>query len=309
MITDHGEQRALSNLGWVDHGAVWLFDSGADESRLLPLSDAKSLNLLAGSGGYFAAVHHWVGERLDITVQRFDHPDQVVGRIEVDSWEPTISGDETAWENVPSLFVGYLNQDVTGAAGYFTVRRLGASVELARLDWFGADYDHAYQGVISAVELPESGNILFGVQRSSELVLFDPLAENVARRVSLAGRGGNPHPQLSAVGPTAWTVDHDTVVRLDRETWEVAKAIQFQPAANGTAMFVGDLWLPNSEEAMVLPRPGSGDVLILDPVTLGVRSTVTLGSQPLEAVLLRGGRVVARDWKTGDVLTSGVRSE
>jgi hypothetical protein len=261
IITDYRGRRAVSNLGWVDHGAVWSFGAGDDEPRTIPLSDAKYLDLLAGKGPYFAAVHHWSGERLAITVQPYDQPGQVVGRIDVGGWQPTITGDEAVWEGVPLIFRGYLNHDVTGDAGYFTVRRFGPRVELNRLDWFDAGgYDHVYQSVVSAIEVPESGDILFGVQRSSELVLFDPFAATVVRRIGLAERHGNPRPVLSAFGPAGWAIDYDTVVLIDRATWQVTKAVRLQDAAQGTAMFLGDLWVPYSEEVLVVPRPGSGDV-------------------------------------------------
>ncbi len=305
IITDRRGRRAVSNLGWVDHGAVWSFGSEDDEPRTIPLSDAKSLDLLAGSGPYFAAVHHWSGERLVITVQPYDQPDQAVGRIDVDGWQPAITGDEAVWESVPFLFLGYLNQEATGAAGYFTVRRFGSRVELNRLDWFDAGgYDHAYQGVVSAIEVPESGNILFGVQRSSDLVLADPFAASMVRRIALADRHGSPRPVLSAFGPAGWAIDYDTVVRLDRATWQVTKAVRLQAAAAGTAMFIGDLWVPYSEEVLLVPRPGSGDVLILDPVSLETRFAANLGAQPLVAALLQGGRIVARDWQTGQALVA-----
>lgn len=191
------------------------------------------------------------------------------------------------------------------------MRRFGSRVELSRLDWFDAgDYDHAYQGVVSAVEVSESGNILFGVQRSPELVLVDPIAASLVRRIGLADRQGNPRPVLSAFGPTGWAIDYDTVVRFDRATWQVTKAVRLQAAAAGMAMFVGDLWMPYSEEVLVVPRPGSGDVLMLDPVNLENGSTAPLGAQPLVAALLQGGRIVARDWQTGQALmaTGGLLS-
>ncbi len=67
-------------------------------------------------------------------------------------------------------------------------------------------------------------------------------------------------------------------------------------------MFVGDPWLSADESFLLVPRPGSGDVAVLDPESLALRMSVALGRQPLTAVALSGGRVVARDWKTGETL-------
>jgi hypothetical protein len=48
--------------------------------------------------------------------------------------------------------------------------------------------------------------------------------------------------------------------------------------------------------------PFSGDVVGIDAVTLKIKRVVKLGRQPLEVMALPHGEVMARDWKTGEVL-------
>ncbi len=67
-------------------------------------------------------------------------------------------------------------------------------------------------------------------------------------------------------------------------------------------MFVGDAWVSPDESYLLVPRPGSGDVVALDAESLSPWASVELGQQPLVAVALADGRVVARDWKTGNTL-------
>lgn len=67
-------------------------------------------------------------------------------------------------------------------------------------------------------------------------------------------------------------------------------------------MFIGDLWVTPDESEILVPRPGSGDVLVLDSESLAIHASVYLGSEPLVAVALADGRIVARDWMTGSVL-------
>ena len=55
MITRANEERAISTLGWVDHGAVWIFDAGGSEPRTVPLSDAQWLTLHGGRQGHFVS--------------------------------------------------------------------------------------------------------------------------------------------------------------------------------------------------------------------------------------------------------------
>jgi len=48
-------------------------------------------------------------------------------------------------------------------------------------------------------------------------------------------------------------------------------------------------------------RPYSGDVVAVDE-RLKIRKSAKLGHQPQEAIELPSGDVIARDWKTGDLL-------
>jgi hypothetical protein len=50
-----------------------------------------------------------------------------------------------------------------------------------------------------------------------------------------------------------------------------------------------------------IARPQSGDIVAVDD-RLKIRRRARLGRQPQEAVELANGDVIARDWKTGDLL-------
>jgi hypothetical protein len=301
MITDPDSRIALSSLGWVDRGAVWRFDNTTGKQDAIALGDADYLRLFAGDREHFVVQHNWGAKRFRVTVHPWNAPGAARSTIEVDGWVPRIDGD-LGVGIVADGFVGALDDDATGAAGYFVLTVRDAAPRLARLDWFGDDYDHGYQGVVSVQQLPGTSQLVFGVQRSSDLVLVDADDGQVNRRVPVAGRSGNPHPVLSTKGPSVWVTDYDTVVRLDRRSWHVASSSMLQPSSDGTAMFVGDAWLSPDESDLLVPRPGSGDVVVLDSENLTPRMSVDLGQQPLVAVALTGGRVVARDWKTGTIL-------
>jgi hypothetical protein len=45
VIADPAGTVALSNLGWVDHGSVWRYDSATAAWDRVSLSDARSLQL------------------------------------------------------------------------------------------------------------------------------------------------------------------------------------------------------------------------------------------------------------------------
>lgn len=301
MISDPSVRFVVSTLGWVDHGSVWQFDPFTESVRVIDLSDADHLVLAGGTGQTFTALHNFDGKRLVITAQSYADPARPLASVDVHDWAPVMSGDPHAWDDLGRVHVGYLDDDATGAAGYFLVKIGAATASLSRLDWFGDRYDHMYQSVIAAVEVPENGELLFGVQRSSDLVLCSPEQLKVRREIRLPGHVGNPVPFVRQRAPEVWAVDYDTVVRVDRRTWEVTGHVGHEPN-DGSRMFLGDMWFPADEKTVVVARPGRGDVVTLDTSTMATVARTETGGQPLQAALLPSGRVVARDWKTGTIL-------
>lgn len=308
MITDRNQRVALSNLGWADHGAIWRFDSATGAVDHIPVGNGKHVVLRTWGADDFVAVHHFDGSRVEITTHSFADPAEVTRRVMVTSWAPTVSADLAPWPSTPSYFVAWLNEDATAAAGYFLISVRDRQASIERLDWFDGDvYDLGYQSVIAVSPLPESEDLVFGIQRSSHLVVASPSATKAVRRVDLSGGHGNAVPHVRAGAPEIWTVDYDTLVRLDWRSWEVTGTLRLQEAVAGTRMFVGDLWMPPDESYVLVPRPGMGDIVAIDPIRLVRIGTATTGRQPLVAAVTGDGRVAARDWKTGDLLVSDMR--
>lgn len=304
MITDNNLRVALSNLGWVDHGAIWRFDSVTGAVDHISVGDAKHLVLRVWGTDEFAAVHHFDGSRVEITTHSFVDPREVTRRVVVTSWVPTVAADLAPWPGTPSYFVAWLNEDATAAPGYFLISVRDRQAAIERLDWFDGDsYDLGYQSVIAVSPVPGSEDLVFGIQRSSHLVVTTPSSAKAVRRVDLSGGHGNAVPHVRLRPPEIWAVDYDTLVRLDCRSWEVTGTLRLQEATAGTRMFVGDLWMPPDESYVLVPRPGMGDIVAIDPIRLTQVSAATTGRQPLVAVVLGDHRVVARDWKTGDLLT------
>ena len=204
MIVSPDQKLVLSNLGWVDHGAVWRYNHATDSAEEVVVGDARHLVLHAGVGGLFLAVHHFDGSQLVITVQTFDRPAEAVASMTVSGWAPRMEGDPAAWTAVPQRHVGWLNEDATGAAGYFLVSVGANGAAIARLDWFDADsYDLGYQSVTSVATVPHTGELLFGVQRAGHLVLAEPTGDRI-QVIQLAERHGNPVPHLRVGIHDAW---------------------------------------------------------------------------------------------------------
>lgn len=302
MISSRSLRYVVSNLGWVDDGSLWFYDSSSHESHTIPVDDARHIALAAGEQDTFSAVQHYDGSHVSITVRHFASPGAVLARADVNGRGARVTGDHAVWPHVPRAYVAYLRDH----GGYCVIRVRGENSEIAALRWFNDDpsWDRGYQSVIAVTEIPGTGELLFGMQRSSDLILCDAAGQEVRRKIRLSGATGNPVPRVMRSSGQIWAVDYDTVVRVDRETWDVTGSVRLQPAADGTRMFTGDLWISPDERAMLIPRPGSGDVVALDPVTLDIIGRAHLGRQPLVAAKLADGAVIARDWKTGDLLTA-----
>jgi len=304
VITSPGDDAALSNLGWVDRGAIWLYDGATRSTRLVHVGEGSFLRVKAGEGSDSVVVEDGLPGRAAISVRAWAELETYRVRVEVAGRTARVEGDLAAFHGHKRLFVDFLGDDATGAGGYFLIEVGAREVRVRRLDWFdSAQYDHGYQRPLSALELP-GGEYLFGVQRCSNLVMCDPSDLRVIREVPLAGRCGNPNPFLRGNGAELWVVDYDTVVRLDAATLNVDdRWVGQPPARSGHRMFLGDIWMSRNEQRLLVPRPGAGDVVELDPASLQVLHTWPTGRQPLEAAALPG-HVVARDWKTGDLLSA-----
>jgi hypothetical protein len=113
-----------------------------------------------------------------------------------------MTGDPAAWHGLERAHVGYLNDSATGAAGYFVVVIGPEQATVTRLDWFDdPTYDQFYQAVVAVATVPETEQLLFGVARSSDLVLCAPDSAAVIRQIRLTGHLGVPEPYVRRHAP------------------------------------------------------------------------------------------------------------
>jgi hypothetical protein len=307
MITSPDEQCAISNLGWVDHGSIWTWRVDNPRPSFITLSDAKWLDVLAGPGEHFAAVHHWDGEKVQVTVHSFTNPEVTLASVSVEGSKRTSNGDVSIWNEVPSVFRCFLGDSAPRDSGYFVLQIHEGVTSIRRLDWFDRDhFDLDYQSVCSLLVLKESNEVLVGIQRSSTLYICEPIDFSITRTITLPGRSGNPSPIHSRDDRSIWTVDYDTLVRLDQSDWEFQHAVQLQQNVDGEGRFVGRIWLPSNEDSIAVPRPYSGDVLIIDPIDLTTRIRVDVDGQPFDAAVMQDGTLVCRDWKSGDTIATPI---
>jgi len=315
VITSPDGALAISNLGWVDKGSLWCYDSKSGASTTVQLADGDyvAVSRSRDPDRFLAFVPLEEGAGLRIAV--FDWRDlsaplavgtEVLGRMRYE-------GDASALEAIGACFVARARAMDDADHGYDLLRVDGDEVHRQRIGWFDDRYDHVYQSVLSALELPD-GRLLFGVQRSSELVVCESQTLREIGTVPLSDGEGNPLPFLRDGGNEIWAIDYDTLVVLEGGSLRVTGSWRMQPGVPShelwadspwpdqeSRQFVGGAWMAGDESVILVPRPFSGDVLAFDPECREVVRSWRTGGQPLEAAVV-GGRLVARDWRSGELL-------
>ena len=303
MISNPEGTTALSSLGWVDHDGLWRFNAASGETDTIPLRTGGRCSSLHYLGSdRFAVAHHFEGRRFEVSVRSFSSPGDVLADAVLDNGTNSVAGEPATWSGVPLLYVEYLH---IAPWNDFVLLRISPSTgkfEIQRLQWYGDSYDKGYQGVIDVLALPGGTCALVSVQRSSRLILHDLETGTQKRSIDLGGHGGNPRLALHDSGKEVWASDYDTLVVLGTTTWQVLRSARLQNAFTGTQQFIGDFSFAADQALCAVARPFNGDVVAVDLASLRIKSSAKLGRQPLEAVALPGGKIVARDWKTGDLL-------
>lgn len=312
----------MSSQGWVEHDGILVVDTATAETQTVALGDADYVSVYAGQQDRFAVLHHFRdGSKVRVSVHGFEDPASpraaltVSGLAEVGS--DAFVGDAQEWQLVRHGYIAYYGtalQSPEYSMILIDPIRLTASVQ--RFGWYDDRFDKGYQAPTEAVAVPYSyygavdpGVSLYAVAvgRDSKLYLYAPENDRLYGEVPLAGRRGGHPPIFRERAPEAWLTDYDVLIRMDPRSWTVRNQESLQESVEGVGMFIGEIAINADESLCIVPRPGRGDVLAVDTSTFAVVGHAPLGRQPLEAVALSDGRVFARDWKTGGLLSGRLK--
>ncbi len=264
------------------------------------VSDAKWLAVARGTNDFFAVVHHWEAEKLQISAHSHSDPGSPLSRISFHGTrtkEITLEGEGDVWRYLPGAFSAF------AFGGYQLILVDGGRVEVQPIAWFDDSYDRAYQGIAGVTEVPDSRLLIISVARDSTPILYDPTKSQVVRKLQLADRHGNPEFSFRAAANEFWVTDYDFVVKMDAKTFTILGAERIQDSPPRTARFIGKLSFSRDENMCVVARPFSGDAVVLQGESMRVKRHIGLGRQPLDIAWLTGENVVGRDWKTGIALS------
>jgi hypothetical protein len=295
------EKRGLviGNLGWVDGSSIWTFDLASEQVHCIPTGPAKYV-ALRQYGDILRIIYH---ESISPTIalRRLSELTTDGARLELTVDSCDFSGDAGLWESVDPCALVRAGRETWLIHTDVANRRINR----LSLDWYwNGDYDLMYQGLTDCLTLPDCAHVIVSVQRSSRLVVLSLNENKKIGEVELAGRGGNPNLQLYG-GSHVVTVDYDTVCLVDLQAMHTVDTVRLQDEPKGLKSFVGDARI--DRDGLVIARPFSGDVLLLDGSDFATIGRATTGYEPLEAVQVSGSDIVARDWKTGALLRGSFR--
>lgn len=305
MLLDRTERFVVSSLGWVDKGTFVQknLESGQVTGHVLSKDGFVKLTDIDGDR-FLAAAFDWEAGNTCFDVRRFAEPATSLWSLRVALQEQEVSGDPTKAIGTPRFHVNTFSGDTSTGRLIELATDFGSAI-LHDLPWYGEKHDLGYQGLVDAVALPNSAQVLIGIQRSSRIVIHDLSTGTLERDFELAGRNGNP--KLDIVGNELWTIDYDTFVRIDLRTFHALGSVLLQPSANGTGQFAGSMYRHLLTKKIAVARPYSGDVIIVDPKSFKIEQSITIGRQPLCCIVTSTGRILTREWRNGEWFETSAR--
>ncbi len=163
--------------------------------------------------------------------------------------------------------------------------------------------DPGYSGPSGVSLLPDS-RIAISIHRNLKYAVYNWKLDDLTY-FPLAGRQGIGHPQVR--NNTLWMTDYDTLCRVDLDTMTANCSDILQPAIehNGHHMrqYIGVPEHVGSIKSWVIPRPFSGDFLLVSDETLEPVSTLKAGGRPYAACVMDDGFVFSWDLPSCEVRT------
>lgn len=301
MILNSAETRIVASCGWVEKSSLLVIDTKSHQEERIKIGEAQYITLKKLPEDYFLAIQHFSGEYIILSVHSFANPACKLTEAIATSKSLEFKGELDLWKLAPKYYVAYLKDKLRGDDYRLVEINLGRKDELfPNLKWFDDSYDKDYQGVIDVIEIPNTSNLLFSVQRSSSPVLYDIAKQEVVSKIKLTGRAGNPIFSFRNNQKELWCVDYDTLIRMRISDWKILAKKRLQgPSLQTTMQSIGDFSFTPDEKYCAVARPFSKDVVLMGCDNFMVIAKYRSRFQPFNIAILSSLDFVARDWQTG----------
>jgi hypothetical protein len=300
MICDSKLKYAVSNLGWIDKGSLWIYNSSEDNFKTFFLSDSKYLSIFEGSDDYFAICHNYENSLFEISIHHFSQPDKILCKLTIDNSKTDINGDVDLIKYIPNYYVAGFTLNGEYKTHLISIQDKTIKIDDSKIEWFNnGNFDFGYQGLLSVTEYNDE--LLFCVQRDGRIYRVNKESNQLVSKINLAMQFGNPKITFNRDKSILITDDYDILLNINPLNWKIEKHVKFQVGFNGASQFIGSYNFNKMNNLITLARPFSSDVIMIDK-NFSIKYYCKIGRQPLESVVLDKNRVIARDWKTGDLL-------
>ncbi|WP_143755154.1 hypothetical protein [Caulobacter sp. B11] len=155
-------------------------------------------------------------------------------------------------------------------------------------------------GPTNAVLMPDRQRVAVTIHKTAHVAIFDLLARTTELIPLTAGHGGAS--EAVVVRSDLWFICYDRFCCLDLKTGAFRASEVLQPQFYdpehrlNTSGFVGVPRFSKSLSNWLLPRPFSGDILIISGESLTPVSRIVTGGRPYDAVEFEDGSLLILDY-------------
>lgn len=303
MLLNGLENKAVTYSKQGDHPGFSVIDIESKRIKPVKTNNCEYLSLKQMSSHLFITVEHFKGKKLLFSIRSYEAPYDVLSSTTIEASNIFLTGDIDLWKEAPRYHVEYFMHPILGNNFYLIDFKAASFNDLfIPLDWFDDTYDKQYQRVMDVIKVPGENFLLFSVQRSSDLVLYDMQKKSLIKKIPLAGRRGNPQCIFNNDGNELWCIDYDTLLKLKTLDFQILLSKQLQePSDDMTMQFIGGFALTKNGRYCAVARPFSNDLILLDATSFKTVSISKSNFQPVEVLILSDFKFISRDWKTGEV--------
>lgn len=154
-------------------------------------------------------------------------------------------------------------------------------------------------GPTDAILMSDRHRVAVTIHKTAHVAIFDPVARTTELLPLAAGHGGASNAVV--VGHDLWFICYDRFCCLDLRTGALRASEVLQPQFYdaehrlNTSGFVGVPRFSKSLSNWLLPRPYSGDILIMSGESLTPVSRIATGGRPYDAVEFGDGSLLILD--------------
>lgn len=166
-------------------------------------------------------------------------------------------------------------------------------------------------GPTDALLMPDRRSLAITIHKTSHVAIFDPFGRTTRLLPFPVGHGGASNAVV--IGSNLWFICYDRFCHLNLSTGAVRASEVLQPQfydAQNRLMMSGFVGVPRFSESLsnwLLPRPYSGDILIISGESLAPVSRIATGGRPYDAVEFDDGSLLVLDHPFDVVRSAHVR--